>query len=73
MKKSRVKIILKSGYAFSMVCDDFTVKHQNGEITGFSYTGATIPRPLFIRVGDISAVIEEGAVSDEHEQAEATT
>lgn len=61
MGKNRVRFILKNGAEFVVKCDKLTVVTDNysGEITRIKWEGLTENNPLFVRFGDISAVIQE--------------
>jgi hypothetical protein len=62
--KSRVRIVLRSGYSFSFCCDELEVRKSDNEITGYTIAGATCPRPMYLRLDDVSAVINEGPCED---------
>ncbi len=62
--KSRVRIVLRSGYSFSFCCDELEVRKSDNEITGYTIAGATWPRPMYVRLDDVSAVINEGPCED---------
>lgn len=58
--KSRVRVVLKNGYSFSFCCDELEVRKSDNEITSYTIVGAAFPRPMYIRLDDISAIINEG-------------
>lgn len=62
--KSRVRIVLRNGYSFSFCCDELEVRKSENEITGYTIAGATWPRPMYLRLDDVSAVINEGPCED---------
>ena len=59
--KRKITIVLKSGYAFDFQCDTMKVKSLDNVMTGFSFDGATGRCPMYMRMDDISAVIDEAA------------
>ena len=58
--KSRIRIVLRNGYSFSFCCDEIEVRRSNNEITSYTIVGAAFPKPMYIRLDDISAIINEG-------------
>lgn len=57
--KHTIRIVLKSGYSFSFQCENMKVTTIGNEITGYSFDGAKSTYPMYIKIDDISAVIEE--------------
>lgn len=58
--KRNIRVVLKSGYSFAFQCEGMKTRSYNGELTGYSFDGAKPICPMFIRLDDISAVIDEG-------------
>lgn len=63
--KRNIRIILKSGYSFVFSCENMKAKFFDGELTGYSFTGATETFPMYIRLDDISAIVDEGESSED--------
>lgn len=61
MNKDKICVVLKNGFHFTIVCDEVTVKRNTltGDIVGFSYTGAVENIPIYLRLDDVSAIIQE--------------
>ncbi len=61
MEKKTVKIILKSGYEISILCENFNVKYNNDTtVRGYSYEGLDTENsisPIHIDVNEIAAII----------------
>ena len=55
-----IRVVLKSGYSFSFICDSMKTRATEGELIGYSYEGATVNRPMFIRIENVDAIIDEG-------------
>lgn len=67
--KSRIRIVLRNGYSFSFCCDEIEVRRSNNKITEYTILGAALPKPMYIRLDDVSAIINEGPC-EEGEQNE---
>lgn len=63
MKRS-IRVVLKSGYSFVFQCEHMEVRTIGGEISGYSFNGAKSTYPMYIRVDDISAVIDDGETEE---------
>ncbi len=61
---NRVRFVLKSGYSFVVTCKNVKINSVNNEMTGYSIEGRVGDRPLYIRIDDIAAVIDEGPVKE---------
>lgn len=61
---NNVRFILKNGYEFVVKCENARVTTTVGEITGYSLTGCTANRPLYVCLEQIAAIIDEGTVTD---------
>lgn len=59
-----IRVVLKSGYSFSFLCDNMKTKTTEGELLGYAYEGATANRPLFICIENVDAIIDEGNVEE---------
>ena len=64
MVKRSIRIVMKSGYSFSFLCDSFKTKSVEGELHGFTYEGATANWPLFVCIENVDAIIDEGDVEE---------
>ena len=64
MKRS-IRVVMKSGYSFSFVCDRMKTKEREGELLGYSYEGATATRPMFLRIENVDAIIDEGNTEED--------
>jgi hypothetical protein len=62
--KRQIRFVMKSGYAFTVLCENVKVKSIGNELTGYSYEGGTGSRPLYIRIENVDAVIEDGNVEE---------
>lgn len=62
--KSKIEIVLKNGYSFTFCCEKMKVQSMDNAMSGYTFEGATHPRPLYIRMDDVSAVIDEGPCED---------
>jgi len=59
-----IRVVLKSGYSFSFICDSMKTKSTEGELLGYAYEGATANRPMFIRIENVDAIIDEGEAEE---------
>ena len=64
---NRVRFILKSGYDFVIFCENAKVTFLDNELTGYTLTGVKGYTPLYLRISEIDAVIDEGPVKEEAE------
>lgn len=64
MKRS-IRVVMKSGYSFSFLCDSFQSKSFEGELVAYSYDGAGVDRPLFIRLDNVDVIIDEGEIAED--------
>lgn len=62
--KRQIRFVMKSGYAFTVLCENMKVKSIGNEMTGYSYKGGTGNRPLYIRIENVDAVIDDGNVEE---------
>ena len=55
-----VRVYLKSGQHFDVCAEDVTCKYNGltGELTSFSYFGAVSGIPVYLRVGEVEAVVQ---------------
>ena len=67
MAKQNVRVILKSGKEFVVVCDKFTCKYSSvtGELTSCKYEGATRNIPLYLDMNQIAAILQEKIEAEE--------
>lgn len=60
-KKKTVKIILKSGYEISILCDNFKVTYNSDTtVNGYRYEGLDTKNsinPVHININEIAAII----------------
>lgn len=68
--KRKIRVVLKSGFSFTFNCEKMKVKSIENEMTGFSFDGATEIFPMYIRMDDVSAVIDEGSCDEQAEEGE---
>ena len=61
---NRVRFILKSGYDIVIFCENAKVKILDNELTGYTLTGVKGYMPLYLRISEIDAVIDEGPVEE---------
>ncbi len=59
-----IRVVLKSGYSFSFKCDSMKTKSTEGELLGYAFEGATENRPMYIRLDNVDAIIDEGEAED---------
>lgn len=62
--KHKIRIVLRNGYDFTFLCDEFKVKTIDAELSGYSFTGAAPTVPMFINLSDVLAIIDEGEVKE---------
>lgn len=57
-----VDVILKSGAVITVKCEHCTVNHIENELTKCHFEGIPVESdyPLYIRIEDISAVVQHG-------------
>lgn len=67
MAKQNVRVILKSGKEFVVVCDEFTCKYSGvtGGLTSCKYEGATQNIPLYLDMNQIAAILQEKIEAEE--------
>ena len=56
----KIRIYLKNGIILpDLECDEFTTERDRmtGELRGYEFTGGLIPRPLFIDLEEIVAIV----------------
>ena len=63
--KHSIRVVMKSGYSFSFLCDNLETRTIDGELTGYSYDGATANIPMYIRITNVDAIIDEGEVEED--------
>lgn len=63
--KHVARVVLNSGFSFSVLCDNLTIKSFENQLTGYSFEGIVGSNPLYIRIDDIAAVIDEGPAAEE--------
>ena len=64
MAKMSIRIILKSGAAFTVKCDSFSVNRNGlGVTTGYEFKGITENKPIDIDMTQVAAVVR--VLSDE--------
>lgn len=73
MARQNIRIILKSGKEFVVVCDKFTCKYScvTGGLTSCKCEGATQNIPLYLDMGQIAAILQEKIESDEKREQDA--
>ena len=54
--KRQIRFVMKSGYAFTVLCENMKVKSIGNEMTEYSYEGGTGSLPLYIRIENVDAV-----------------
>ena len=59
---NRVRFILKSGRSVVVLCENAKIKNVNNELTSYELIGVKGDIPLYVRVNEIAAVIDEGPV-----------
>lgn len=55
----KTRIYMKNGTVLpDFECEEFTVQKNNltGEITGYSFKGGKVPRPLFLDLSEVLAI-----------------
>ena len=63
----RVRFILKNGCTFTVFCDDAKVSSVAGVLTGYTLTGITQNKPLFLAIEQVAAVIVENPTEEKTE------
>lgn len=56
----KIRFYLKNGLVLpDLECDNFNASYNKttGELIKYSYEGAVCPRPLFVDISDISAIV----------------
>lgn len=56
----KIRIYLKSGIALpDLECDEFTEEHstRDGSLTGYHYKGGMVPRPMFVCLSEVAAIV----------------
>lgn len=56
----KIRIFLKNGTVLpDILCDEFTVEKSNitGELVGYECKGAFTPRPVFVAIDQVEAII----------------
>lgn len=73
MARQNIRIILKSGKEFVVVCDEFTCKYSGvtGGLASCKYEGATRNIPLYLDMDQIAAILQEKIESDEKREHDA--
>lgn len=61
----KIRIVLKSGYTFTFPCENMKVQSIQNQMTGYSFEQANVIFPIYIRMDDVSAVIDEGEYRDD--------
>ena len=59
----KIRIVLKNGYTFTFTCENMKVKTIDNQLAGYSFDNANVIFPMYIRMDDVSAVIDEGKCS----------
>ncbi len=62
---NRVRFILKSGRNIIVFCENAKIKALDNELMGYTLTGVKGDMPLYLRISEITAVIDEGPVKEE--------
>lgn len=66
--KHSIRVVMKSGYSFSFLCDNFKSKSFEGELVAYSYDGAMAGRPMFIRLDSVDVIIDEGEIAEDEDE-----
>ena len=61
---NKVRFILKSGRSVVVFCENAKIKTIENELTSYVLEGIKGDRPLYFRIGEIVAVIDEGPVKE---------
>ena len=66
MEKLRIRFILKNGMEIPILCDKIDLSQSNltGELSEYHATGVVYPRPMFIKLDEVVAVINDGLMGD---------
>lgn len=61
MYKQKIRVILKSGSEFTIICDSFEgeMDRGTGELSSFSCDGITENRPLYLNFKEVAAILQE--------------
>lgn len=59
---NRVRFILKSGRSVVVLCEDAKIKSLENELMSYDLKGIKGDRPLYFRISEIAAVIDEGPI-----------
>lgn len=64
---NRVRFILKNGKEIPVVCEkcEVTTHKLSGELLAYSLTGIEGKYPLYVRVSEIAAIVDERKVADD--------
>ena len=62
---NRVRFILKSGRDIVVFCENAKIKAFDNELAGYTLTGIKGDTPMYLRISEIAAVIDEGPVKEE--------
>ena len=65
----KIRFILKSGRQIVFTCEEATIRAVDNNMIGYSLNGLKDKRPLYVRIDDISMVIDEGPVEDEDDDS----
>lgn len=58
MDKMTIKIILKSGSEFAIMCDKFTIeKNIAGQITRYEIEGVVENKPVYLNFEEVAAIV----------------
>lgn len=55
----KVRFILKSGASIIVMCKNARVRWVDNELTGYSLEGIAGAKPMYIRLEDVSAIVDE--------------
>ena len=62
---NRVRFILKNGCNIVVFCENAKIGAFDNELTSYTLTGIKGDMPLYLRISEIDAVIDEGPVTEE--------
>lgn len=68
---NRVRFVLKCGYSFVVTCENAKICTTGNTVTKYSIDGIKKGRPLYIRIEEIAAVIDEGPVEESEDENDA--
>ena len=57
IKRSKVRVVYKSGYVQDFTCKNFKLTHSGGDLHSVTWEDAK-PRPMHIGIDDIAAIWE---------------